>query len=137
MIAAYLTFDGKAEEAFTFYKSVLGGKFNSLQRFGDTPHGDNMTETDKKKVMHMTFESPEGTIMGNDHLDFMGPFTPGNTMALSIHPQDVERAKKVFDGLSKGGNVIMPLEKVYWGSYFGMLTDAFGIKWLVNCAVNE
>jgi PhnB protein len=137
MIAAYLTFNGNAEEAFNFYKSVLGGTFISLQRFGDTPHGDHMTETDKRKVMHITFESPEGKILGNDHIDFMGPFTPGNNFSLSIHPKEVERAKQLFDGLSKGGNVLMPLEKVFWGSYFGMFVDAFGIKWMVNCAVSE
>jgi uncharacterized glyoxalase superfamily protein PhnB len=64
------------EEAFTFYKSVLGGEFSNFQRMGDTPQGEHMSDADKKKVMHLTLNSEKGTIMGNDHMDFMGPFQP-------------------------------------------------------------
>jgi PhnB protein len=137
MIAAYLTFNGTTEEAFKFYKSVLGGELTSVQRFGDTPHGEHMPDSDKKKIMHITLESEQGTIMGNDHMDFMGPFQAGNNFSLSVHPKTEEEAKKLFEGLSQGGNVIMPLDKVFWGAYFGMLVDKFGIKWMVNYQPNQ
>lgn len=133
MIVAYLTFNGNTEEAFNFYKSVLGGEFGNLQRFGDNDFGGPpMPEADKEKIMHVSLESALGTLMGNDHLDFMGPFQEGNNISLSLHPESEDQAKEVFDGLSKGGTVIMQLEKVPWGALFGMLVDPFGIKWLVN-----
>jgi PhnB protein len=137
MITAYLTFNGSAEEAFTFYKSVLGGAFSEFQRFGDTPHGEQMSDADKKKVMHLTLSSDNGTIMGNDHMDFMGPFQAGNNFSLSLHPESEEEAMRLFAGLSNEGNVIMPLGKVFWGAYFGMLMDKFGVKWLINCQLSH
>ena len=137
MIAPYLTFNGNTEEAFNFYKSVLGGDFTSFQRFGDTAHGENMSDKDKKKIMHISLKSSNGMMMGNDHMDFMGEmFTTGNNFSLSIQPSSEEEAKRLFDGLSAGGHVIMPLDKVFWGAYFGMFVDKFGVKWLVNYQLN-
>jgi PhnB protein len=133
MIAAYLTFNGNTEDAFNFYHSVLGGEFTNVQRLGDTPHGNAMSEADKQRIMHITLETPHGVIMGNDHMEFMGePFQPGNNFSLSLHPESEQEADALFDGLSKGGSVIMPLEKVFWGAYFGMLIDKFALKWLIN-----
>jgi PhnB protein len=133
MIVAYLTFNGNTEEAFNFYKSVLGGEFIGFQRFGDTEHGKQMPESDQKKIMHVSLETPKGTLMGSDHLDFMGEkFQAGNNFSLSLHPGSEQEATQLFNGLSAGGKVILPLEKVFWGAFFGMLTDKFGIKWLVN-----
>jgi PhnB protein len=137
MITAYLTFNGQTEEAFNFYKSVLGGDFTNFQRFGDTPHGEAMSERDKKKIMHITLEGSNGTIMANDHMDFMGPFTIGNNFSLSLHPQSEKEAKRFFDGLSDRGNIIVPLDTAPWGAYFGMFTDQFGVKWLVNYQPKE
>jgi PhnB protein len=134
MITAHLTFNGNAEEAFSFYKSALGGEFISLNRFGDTPHGEKMSDSDKNKIMHLTLEAPNGVrLMGNDFLDFMGePFNAGNNFSLSIHPDSVESADQLFNSLSAGGSVIMPMGNVFWGSYFGMFIDKFGIKWMIN-----
>jgi len=132
MIAAYLIFNGNTEAAFNFYKSVLGGEFTKFQRFSDTPHGDNMSEEDKVKIMHVTLETAHGIIRANDHIDFMGPFNSGNNFSLSIHTGSEEEATRVFNGLSNGGNITMPLEKVFWGAYFGMFTDKFGMKWMVH-----
>jgi PhnB protein len=137
MIAAYLTFNGNTEEAFNFYKSVLGGEFTSFQRFGDTPHGEQMSDNDKKKVMHVELKSPTGVIMASDHMDFMGTFSAGNNFSLSIQADSEGETKRLFDGLSKGGQVTMPLEKVFWGAYFGMFIDKFGIKWNVNYQLAE
>lgn len=133
MIVAYLTFDGSTEEAFNFYKSVLGGEFVSVQRFGDNPQGDQMSAEDKKKIMHITLKGDNNLLlMGNDHLEFMGSFISGNNISLSIHPDSEEKADKLFNGLAAGGTAIMPISKVFWGAYFGMLVDKFGIKWLIN-----
>lgn len=104
----------------------------SVQRFGDTPHGDAMPDEDKQLIMHITLQTPLGTIMGNDHLDFMGEYKAGNNFSMSVHPERVEDAKKIFDDLSQGGNIVMPIEKVFWGAYFGMLVDRYGVKWVVN-----
>ncbi len=134
MIVAYITFNGNTEEAFNFYKSALGGEITNVQRFGDTPHGGQMADADKKKIMHISLEAPNGVkLMGNDHLDFMGePFKPGNNIALSFHPDTKELADKLFNSLSAGGTVILPLDMTPWGAYFGMFIDKFGIKWLIN-----
>ena len=137
MITTYLTFDGNTEEAFNFYNSVLGGEFSSFQRFGDTPHGDEMSDDDKKKIMHVALKSPAGIIMGSDYMAFMGPFVAGNNFSLSIHPDSEAETKRLFDGLSKGGEVTMPVDKVFWGAYFGMFVDKFGIKWIVNYQLEE
>jgi len=132
MLTAYLSFNGNTEEAFRFYQSVLGGAFQSLQRYSDTPHGDNMPAGEKEKVMHVALQTPHGTLMGNDHMSFMGDFNAGNNFSLSVHPDSKAEADRIFNGLSAGGTVIMPLEKAFWGAYFGMLLDRFGIKWMVN-----
>jgi len=133
MIVAYLTFNGNTEEAFNFYKSVFNGELN-LQRFGDTPHGEQMSDEDKKKIMHAALTAPNGVkLMGSDHVDFMGEsFAAGNNFSLSLHPESKEQADELFNNLSAGGTVIMPLGDVFWGAYFGMFVDKFGIKWMIN-----
>ena len=95
-----------------------------------------MADADKKKIMHIALEAPEGVrLMGNDHLEFMGgPFMAGNNFSLSLHPDSEEVADKLFANLSAGGTVTVPMSKAPWGDYFGMLTDKFGIKWMINKA---
>lgn len=135
MIVPSLAFGGNAEAAFNFYKSVFGGEFTSVARFGDTEHGANMPEADRKLIMHISLQiDAHTTIMGNDHLESMGmgPLVAGNNFSLSVHPASEADAKKVFDDLSKGGQILMPIDKVFWGAYFGMLIDQFGTKWMVN-----
>ena len=123
MITAYLTFNGNTESAFNFYKTVLGGELSNLQRFGDTPHGQQMSDGDRNKIMHVTLESSRGSLMGNDHLEFMGgPFNAGNNFSLSLHPSSEDEAVRLFDGLSAGGSVLMPLEKTFWGCLFRYVT---------------
>jgi len=133
MLTAYLAFNGNAEEAFNFYKDALGGEFTNIQRFGDTPQGEQMSDADKKKIIHVTLKGPNGIVlMGNDHMEFMGPFNAGNNISLSLHPDSEDLANTLFNNLSAGGTVTMPLEKVFWGAYFGMFVDKFGIQWMVN-----
>ncbi|MEO6719600.1 MAG: VOC family protein [Ferruginibacter sp.] len=134
MIVAYVTFNGNTEEAFSFYKSALEGEITNIQRFGDSPHGGQMSDADKNKIMHIALEAPGGVkLMGNDFLDFMGdPFNAGNNFSLSFHPDSEELADKLFNSLSAGGKVTVPMSKAPWGDYFGMFTDKFGIKWMIN-----
>lgn len=134
MLVAYVTFNGNTEEAFNFYNTALGGKITDLQRFGDAPNGSQMPDADKKKIMHIALEAPHGVrLMGNDHLDFMGgPFAAGNNFSLSLHPDSEELSDKLFNSLSAGGTVIVPMSKAPWGDYFGMFVDKFGMKWMIN-----
>jgi PhnB protein len=136
MLAAYVSFNGNTEEAFNFYKSALGGKITNIQRFSDSPYGGQMADADKNKVMHIALEAPNGVrLMGNDHLDSMGgPFMAGNNFSLSLHPDSEEVADKLFNNLSAGGTITVPMSKAPWGDYFGMFTDKFGIKWMINKA---
>jgi len=138
MLVAYVSFNGNTEEAFNFYKSALGGKITHLQRFSDAPNGGQMADADKNKVMHIALEAPNGVrLMGNDHLDFMGgPFKSGNNFSLSLHPDSEEVADKMFNNLSAGGTITVPMSKAPWGDYFGMFTDKFGIKWMINKAAS-
>ncbi|MCW3089905.1 MAG: glyoxalase [Ferruginibacter sp.] len=130
----YLNFNGNTEAAFNFYKSVFGGEFVTLQRFKDTPHGESMSAEDKEKIMHIALPIGEGTIlMATDALESMGQkVNPGDNFSLAISPESEEEANRFFNSLSEGGKVTMPLEKMFWGAYFGMLTDKYGIQWMVN-----
>jgi PhnB protein len=131
-INPYLNFDGKAEEAFNFYKAVFGGEFVMLQRFKDTPYGEKISAADGEKIMHVALPIGSNIIMASDSLESMGKIFQGNNFSISITAESKEEADKLFNGLSKNGTIQMPLEESFWGSYFGMLTDNFGIKWMVD-----
>jgi PhnB protein len=136
MLVPYATFNGNTEEVFNFYKTALEGEIVSVQRFGDSPGGDQMPEDARNKIMHIALEAPHGVrLMGNDYIDFTGqPFTAGNNFSLSLHPDSDALADKMFNNLSAGGMVIVPMAKAPWGDYFGMFIDKFGIKWMINHA---
>lgn len=136
MLVAYVTFNGNTEEVFNFYKDALEGEIVNTQRFGDAPSNMPMPEEEKKKIMHIELRAPHGVrLMGNDFIDFTGqPYTVGNNASLSLHPDSDEVADKVFNNLSAGGHIIVPMGKAPWGDYFGMFVDKFGMKWMVNHA---
>ena len=134
-INPYLNFNGNTEEAFNFYKSVFGGEFiGGINRFKDTPESDKIPANEKDKVMHVALPIGKGnTLMATDALESMGhKITTGNNIHLSLEAENKEEAEKLFNGLSKGGQIIMPLADAFWGAYFGMLKDKFGIQWMVN-----
>jgi PhnB protein len=136
-INPYLTFEGNCEAAFTFYKSVFGGEFPYIGKFKDMPPMEGcseMSEADKEKIMHVSLPiSSETILMGSDHSESFGHKTViGNNFAISINTDNVEEADKLFSGLSAGGKITMPMNKSFWGAYFGMLTDKFGIQWMIN-----
>jgi PhnB protein len=138
-INPYLNFPGTTEEAFNFYKSVFGGEFTYLQRFGDMPGCDGMVIEDKNKIMHVSLPIGKGNIlMATDALESMGQsLIAGNNYYISISTESEEEADRLFAALSAGGQVEMPLEKAFWGDYFGAFTDKFGIKWMVNYDYNQ
>lgn len=132
-INPYLNFPGNTEEAFNFYKSVFGGKFTTLVRFKDTPEGGRVPDGEKDKIMHVALPIGKGNVlMATDALDSMGhKLTFGNNLHISIQAGSKEEAERLFNGLSTGGNVIVPLADAAWG-YFGMFKDRFGVQWMVN-----
>lgn len=138
-INPYLNFMGKTEDAFNFYKSVFGGKFSTFQRFKDVPGGDKMTESDQEKIMHVSLPIGNGNVlMGTDALESMGQsITAGNNFYLSVSPESEAQAEELFNKLSDGGQITMPLDKAFWGAYFGMLVDKFGIQWMINYDLNQ
>jgi PhnB protein len=136
-VNVYLTFNGNCEEAFTFYKSVFGGEFPMMGRFKDMPpstEGKPLNESDGEKIMHVTLPiSRETCLMGSDTIGEWAPqFKAGNNFAISINATSREEADKLFQGLSAGGKVTMPMNQTFWGAYFGMFTDRFDISWMVN-----
>ena len=130
----YLNFDGNTEDAFNFYKSVFGGEFTALQRFKDTPFGEQLPVEERDKIMHVALEvTPDTMLMATDTLKSMGQeLKPGNNYSITLSTESEEESNKLFNKLAEGGTVTMPLEKAFWGAYFGMLTDKFGIQWMIN-----
>jgi PhnB protein len=141
-INVYLNFMGQCEEAFNFYKSVFGGEFSHVARFGEMPPSDHcpaIPEKDKNLIMHVSLPiSKETVLMGSDTSESFGPpAVKGNNFSLSINADSKSEVDRIFKELSKGGSVIMPCDNTFWGSYFGMFTDKFGIQWMVSCELGE
>ncbi|MGH2666839.1 VOC family protein [Flavobacterium sp.] len=140
-VNAYLTFNGNCEEAFLFYKSVFGGEFPYIGKFKDMPQTEvgHCPPEDGEKIMHVSLPiSKETTLMGSDSSESFGQATVmGNNISLSINTESEEEATKLFNALSAGGTVKMPLDKTFWGAFFGMFTDKFGIHWMVNYDYNQ
>ncbi len=130
----YLHFPGHTEEAFNFYKSVFGGDFVMIQRYKDTPEKDRTPAEDQDKIMHMALPIGSGSIlMGTDAIGQRADhLQAGNNFYLAVGSSTKEEADQVYTGLSAGGKATMPMEKTFWGAYFGMLIDKFGIKWMVS-----
>lgn len=137
-VNVYLTFDGTCEEAFNFYKSVFGGEFSYIGKFRDMPQNDPnqppMSDEDGNKIMHVSLPiSSETSLMGSDTAGEWSPkLVQGNNYSVSINTDSRETADKLFNGLSSGGHVTMPMDNTFWGAYFGMFTDKYGINWMVN-----
>jgi PhnB protein len=139
IINPYLNFNGDTEKAFNFYKSVFGGEFSAIQRIKETPEAKNFPANEQDRLMHVALPIGKNTIlMASDILESMGHvLTRGNNFSISVSAESEKEADKIFSGLSAGGKVTMPLEKAFWGSYFGMLTDKFGVQWMVSYDYNQ
>lgn len=132
-INPYLTFNGNCEEAFEFYRSVFGGEFATVMRMGDV-EGMPVPDDAKDKVMHVALPIGEiAILMGSDTVEGLGPsVTIGNNFGVAIGTKEKIEADRLFNGLSAGGTVTMPMADAFWGGYFGMFTDKFGVNWMVN-----
>ncbi len=131
-INPYLNFPGNTEEAFNFYKSVFGGEFLAVMRFRDTADGEKVPEAEKDKLMHIALPIGDTIVMATDALESMGQkLTSGNNLSLSYNADSRADADKIFAGLSKGAKITLPMQDMFWGDYFGMLTDQYGIQWMV------
>lgn len=140
-INPYLIFNGNCEEAFLFYQSVFGGEFPYVGKFKDMPSGENtppLSEEDANKIMHIRLPMSNGTeLMGSDSNSVSGAVVFGGNVSLSINAESRKEADHLFNGLSAGGNPFMPMSDTFWGAYFGMFVDKFGIHWMVNFDENE
>jgi PhnB protein len=131
----YLNFNGNCEDAFIFYKSVFGGDFNYIGRFNEMPpqEGYMMSEEGGNKIMHVSLPIGTSILMGSDTGgEWASSFVHGNNFSVSITADSKEEADRLFGGLAEGGNVTMALNETFWGDYFGMLTDKFGINWMMS-----
>jgi PhnB protein len=135
-INPYLTFNGDCEAAFNFYKSVFGGEFPFVGRFKDMPDSEEypIADADKEKIMHISLPiSKETTLMGSDTSEAFGKLPViGENISISVSTKTKEETTRIFNELSAGGIIKMPLEDTFWGSYFGMFIDKFGIHWMVS-----
>jgi len=131
----YLNFSGNAEEAFEFYRSVFGGEFSALVRFRDMSiPGVEIPEADRDKIMHMSLPiGSDSVLMASDALTSLGQdVQQGNSSYICVSPSSKEEADAIFNGLSAGGSIEMPLADQIWGDYFGSFKDRFGTMWMVN-----
>ena len=128
----YLTFNGNCQEAFNHYRKVFGGEFETIQRFSDEPGGKH-SPADANRILHVALPLSKGyTLMGSDRTSSMPDGTAGENISLSINTETKKDADRVFNGLAEGGKVTMPIADTFWGSYFGMVNDKFGIQWMVS-----
>ena len=137
IINIYLHSEGNTEEAFNFYKSIFGGEFCTFVRYSDMPDQSGFGEVsdgEKAKIMHVALPIGGGnTLMGGDTLESMRhEINTGNNFSISISTESKEETERIFNGLTVGGKVTMPLAKTFWSEYFGMCVDKFGIRWMVN-----
>jgi PhnB protein len=136
----YLNFDGNAEEAFNFYKSVFGGEFmGGVMRMGDQPGCENITDAEKNRVMHVSLPITGGAVlMASDILPSAGhKLSIGNNNYICISPESRDEADRLFNGLSAGGEIEMPMADQFWGDYFGSFKDKYGVCWMVNYSVER
>lgn len=130
----YLNFNGNTEEAFLFYKSVFGGSFTSFIRFTEMPGSEKMDEDDRKKMMHVALPVGDNNVlMATDALSSMNQrLNTGDNFSINITLDNETETRRLFEGLSEGGEVIMPLKKEMWSDLFGLCRDKFGIQWMFN-----
>ena len=134
-INPYLIFNGDCEAAFLFYKSVFGGEFPFMGKFSDMPPAEGqepLSEQDKNRVMHVSLPIGETILYGSDSNTQSGDVKMGENVSISINAESRAEADIIFIGLSENGVIKMPLTDTFWGAYFGMLIDKFGIHWMIN-----
>jgi len=131
-LTAYLNFDGNAREAMTFYSKSLGAEL-LLMPFSEAPAGTcDVPKEHKDKVMHARLTKGAVLLMASDTPPGR-PLAAGNNFSINVDCESRQEGEKLFNALGEKGTVIMPMQDMFWGSYWGMVTDQFGINWMFNC----
>src|SRR6476619_3798196 len=133
-INPYINFNGNAEEAFNFYKSVFGGEIESIVRFKDLESPEfPVAKEDAEKIMRIVLPIGGNTLIANDVPESLGPVNENeNRSKIAINAETKQEAEQLFTGLSDGGAVEMPMAESPWGTYFAMFRDKYGIEWTVE-----
>ena len=132
-INPYLNFNGTCEPAMEFYRSIFGGEFAVFSRFGDMDTGMPVADEEKNHILHASLPIGDNyMLMASDCPSSFGGVTQGEALSISIGADSEDEATRIFNSLSAEGTVKMPLAKTFWGAFFGMLTDKFGVNWMVN-----
>jgi PhnB protein len=130
-IKPYLNFNGNCEEAINYYKEALGGEVLFMQRYGEGPPMEGC-EGLENLVMHTTLKVGDSIVMASDCPPSQA-VAPGSNISLAIGTDSPARADEMFANLSEGGKVTMPMQETFWAQRFGMLTDKYGVNWMLNC----
>ncbi|MFT4114654.1 VOC family protein [Silvibacterium sp.] len=130
----HLTFPGNCEEAFRFYERVLGGTLSFLIRYGDSPAAVGAPAEFKDKVLHANIDVQNDALSGADSWESHAA-RPANNFTLALEYSEVAEIERVFAALAEGGTVTLPLQQTFWTTHFGMLTDRYGVPWMLNCTV--
>lgn len=135
----YLNFDGTAEVAFDFYRSVFGGEFKGKSKMSEAPDGNKLPEEEQNRIMHIALPIGDGIfLMASDIIPSFGhKLQSGSQTYVLLDAENKEEADRLFKGLSEGGEIEMELQDMFWGDYFGSFVDKFGIRWMINCAKDE
>lgn len=138
-INPHINFNGNAEEAFNFYKSIFGGEFTKIVRFKDLASADfPISEREENKIMHIALPIGKSVLMANDVPEVLGRTNENEHRSkIVISAESKEEADRLFNGLSVGGQIEMPISESPWGTYFGMFRDKYGIEWMVDFDTNN
>jgi PhnB protein len=140
-VSIYLNFQGQTEEAFGFYAAAFGTQVTALQRFRDVPPSPDaapLPEADLDKVMHAELSILAGTVlMGTDMLESLGQHTRiGNNTTINLEPDGPQEAQRLYEALSSGATESVPLQEMFWGAWWGVCLDRYGIRWMFNAPVD-
>jgi len=128
----YLTFNGQCEAAFKFYERCLGGKIVAMIPFGDTPSGEHVPAGDRARIMHARLVAGSQVLMGSDaHAG--EPYEGVKNCSVAVQVDTPDEAERLFSALSENATIVLPLQQTFWATRFGMLSDQFGVPWMINC----
>lgn len=128
----YLSFNGDCRQAFEFYFKTLGGKIHALMPFGDNPGCESLSQQEREKIMHGCYELDGFFLMGTDATS-QYPYQGVNGAHVALTLGDADIARRVFEAFADGGKVQMPLQETFWAKAYGIVTDRFGVPWMINC----
>lgn len=136
-ISVYLTFDGDCREAFEFYNEALDGEMLHFSTFAEMPNCSDLAPEDLDKIMHASLKVGDSILMASDNSGSTGSLVKGGNFSLCLDTESREQTDALLARLSEGGRITVPAEDTFWGAYFAMCTDRFGISWMFVCEINS